>query len=581
MKEDIKKIIIEAVKEAGFAVPQNFAVETPPDPEMGDFATNIAMMIAGREKKNPKEMAEKIVALLKKEKDIEKVEIAGPGFINITIKNSIYINELKKILSEKEQYGRGGKKLTHVNVEYVSANPTGPLHVGNARGGPIGEALAGLFSFLGYPVNREFYVNDMGLQIERFGNSLYYWYAKKGDPKIEFPADGYPSPYIEEISEEIQKDNKEKLAELEDESDLVQFFIKEGLYHTIKSIREDCELIGIKFDTWSYESNLQHSGKAETTIERLKKDGFTTKKEGALWFKNPEDKELADKESVLIKSDGKSFTYFTDDITYHLDKIARGDDLLINIWGGNHHGHISRFRAAMRAVGVPDEKIKILLYQYIRLKKSGKVASMGKRLGNFVTLREVIESGVEPDAFKYFILAQNSNTPFDFDLEQAADTSEKNPVFYIKYAHARICSILHKVNISNCHFDSRQGEVEKSSAGKKISRQARDDNKGGEVTVDLEEADLSLLSNPREIALYKEIVGFPQLLEEISENFQIQSLPHFAYKIAGLFHNFYANCQVITDDKKMTAARLSLVLATKYVLSNILEICGIEAPEHM
>ena len=547
MKENIKKIIIEAVKKAGFSVPQNFSIETPPNTEMGDFATNIAMIVGGRDKVNPREVAENIIGFLKKEKDLVKTEIAGPGFINIFLDNNIYLEEIKKILAEKEDYGRGNAKKTKIMVEHVSANPTGPLHVGNARGGPIGEALAGLFSFLGYEVGREFYVNDTGLQIERFGRSLYYWYAIKVNPKVSFPENGYPASYIKEISEKIQEESKEKLINLKDEPDLVDFFVKEGLRHTIKSIREDCELVGIKFDHFAYESDLQHSGKAEATVEKLKKDGFTVNKEGAVWFKNPNDPGFVDNESVLVKSDG-NVTYFTDDIAYHVDKFARGYDKTINVLGANHHGHIPRFRAAMRAVGVPDEKITILLYQYIRLKKAGKAVSMGKRLGNFVTLKEVIESGVEPDAFKYFILAQNSNTPFDFDLEMAADTSEKNPVFYIKYAHARICSILKKA-----------GDTEKAVEG----------------------ADLSILSDPKEIALYKEIVKFPEILNETAENFQIQSLPHFAYKIAGLFHDFYANCHVITDDKKMTAARLSLVLSTKYVLANALDICGIDAPESM
>ena len=556
MKENIKKIIIETVKKLGYSVPQNFSIESPPNSEMGDFATNIAMIIGGRDKINPREAAEKIVELLKKEKDLAKVEIAGPGFINIFLDRRIYLDELKKILLERENYGRGAKRKTKVNVEYISANPTGPLHVGNARGGPIGEAIANLYNFLGYLVSREFYVNDAGLQIERFGNSLYYWFAKKVDKGIEFPEGGYPGDYIKEISEAIQKEKREELEKLNDKDEMIKFFVKEGLFHTVKGMREDAELLGIKFDNWVYESDFIFSGKTNHAIDVLNQKGFTTKKEGAVWFKNPDDLELADRESVLIKSDGKSFTYFADDIAYHIDKFERGNNLLIDIWGANHHGHIPRFKAAMRAVGAPDDKIEVLLYQYIRLKKSGEAVSMGKRLGNFVTLRQVIESGVAPDAFKYFILAQNSNTPFDFDLELAADTSEKNPVFYIKYAHARICSILSKAG------DSALLMV-------------------GDAAKDVEGADLSILSDPREVALYKEIVKFPQLLNETAENFQIQSLPHFAYKIAGLFHDFYSNCHVITDDKKLTAARLSLVLSTKYVLANALNICGIEAPEHM
>lgn len=549
MKELVKNKIIEATKNAGYSIPQNFAIEVPPKAEMGDFATNIAMIIAGRDKKNPREIAEKIISKASSTKEFSKVEIAGPGFINIFLTEELYYEELKKILAEKENYGRGSAKKQKIQVEYVSANPTGLLHVGNARGGPIGEAIALLFQFLGYKVEREFYVNDMGLQIERFGRTLYYWYAKKDDSGMEFPADGYPGPYVKEISEQIQAEKKDDLEKNKDEQELIQFFIKEGLRYTIKSIREDCELIGIKFDNWFYESDIQHSGKADRAINILKEKGYTTSKEGALWFKNPEDPDLQDRESVLIKSDGKTPTYFADDIAYHMDKFDRDFDKVIDIWGANHHGHLPRFNAAMRALGYPEDKVKVLFYQYIRLKKAGKVMSMGKRLGNFVTLRQVIESGVEPDAFKYFILAQNSNTPFDFDLQLASDTSEKNPVYYIKYAHARICSIL-----------SKAGESEvKQAAG----------------------AELKLLKHDKEVTLYKELINFSGLVNEVSQDFQIQALPHFAYKIASLFHDFYANCQVISEDKKLTASRLSLVLASKYILANALSICGIEAPEKM
>jgi len=558
MKELAKKFIIDATKKAGYAIPQNFSVDAPPNLEMGDCATNIAMIIAGRDKKNPREIAEKIVENISKETEIAKVEIAGPGFINIFLADKIYEEEFKKILLERENYGKGSKKKTKVLVEYVSANPTGPLHVGNARGGPIGDAVANLMEFMGYTAGREFYVNDMGLQIERFGRSLYYWYAKKSDERIEFPADGYPAPYVKEMSDQIQKEKKGELEKIQDEPELINFFIKEGLCQAIKSIRADCELIGIKFDNWAYESDLQHGGKADRAISLLKDGGFTTNKEGALWFKNPDDAELEDKESVLIKSDGKTATYFADDIAYHIDKFERGYDKFINIWGANHHGHLPRFRAAMKALGYPHDKYEILFYQYIRLKKKGKAFSMGKRLGNFVTLREVIESGVEPDAFKYFILSQNPNTPFDFDLELAADTSEKNPVFYIKYAHARICSILAKAGHEPQRYMAGDGSKVKT-----------------------ESADFNLLKNEKEISLYKELVKFPELLIEVSDNFQLQALPHFAHKIAGLFHDFYSSCQVLSEDKKLTSARLSLVLATKYVLVNTLSICGIEAPEKM
>lgn len=555
MKELVRKIIIDAAKKAGFSIPQYFIIETPPKSKMGDYASNIAMILVGNDKNKPacrqagpRETAEKIISQLSRMKEVKNVEIAGPGFINIFLKEDLYFAELKNILTERENYGRGPRRKTKILVEYISANPTGPLHIGNARGGPIGESIANLYDFLGYDVKREFYVNDVGLQIERFGRSLYYWYAKKSDPRIEFPEEGYPAPYIEEISEDIQRKERGKLEKLKDESELIEFFIREGLLRTIKSIREDCELIGIKFDNWSYESDLINSNKSAQIIKILTEKGYTTSKEGALWFKNPEDPEFQDKESVLVKSDGKTVTYFTNDIAYYMDKFSRGYELLIDILGANHSGHIPRFRAAMRAIGVPDEKIKILLYQYIRLKKAGEAVSMGKRLGNFVTLRQVIEGGVAPDAFKYFILSQNQNTPFDFDFELAADTSEKNPVFYIKYAYARLSSILVKA---------------------------------GESEAGVKDFNLNLLENEKEIALYKELIKFPEILDQVFSDFQIQSIPHYSYKIAKLFHDFYANCQVLSEDKKLASARLSLVLATKYVLANALQICGIEAPEKM
>ncbi|MFA4996146.1 MAG: arginine--tRNA ligase [Patescibacteria group bacterium] len=551
MKELIKKIIVDATKKAGYAIPRDFSIEVPPKSEMGDFATNMAMIVAGRDKISPKEIAEKIVSNISKAKEINKVEIAGPGFINIFIKESIYHKEIAEILKQKEEYGKSNiGKNKKVLVEYISANPTGPLHVGNARGGPIGEAAANLFSFLGYEVERDFYINDIGGQIERFAESLYYWLAVKEDKRIEFPEGGYPGDYIKEISTKIQKEKAEEIKALKDKSEIVELFKKEGLYYMVKQIREDSLLLGIKFDNWVNQSDFQHSGKTEQILKQLEETGATTKKEGALWFKNPSDPEFLDRESVLRKSDEKgTTTYFADDIAYHADKFDRGFSLLVDVWGANHHGHIPRIRAALNALHYTSDKLEIILYQYIRLKKSGKAFSMGKRLGNFVTLRQVIESGVEPDAFKYFILSQNSNTPFDFDLALASDTSEKNPVFYVKYAHARICSILAKAR-----------EVSGMKA---------------------EGVDFNLLKNKKEIALYKELVKFPELLTETVDNFQIQTLPHYAHKIAGLFHDFYANCQVLTEDKKLTASRLSLVLATKYVLVNALSICGIEAPEKM
>lgn len=547
----ITQKIDKAIETLGYKLPHGFSLEEPPKADMGDYATNVALLLAKEIGENPRAVAEKIALALRNDSDVQEVEIAGPGFINITLKKNLYLAELQEILTKKEAYGRNEiGKGQKVNVEYVSANPTGPLHVGNARSGPIGEALANVFEFCGYEVIREFLVNDRGTQIVRFGKSLFHWYEIKSNPEAEFPEGGYPAPYIKEVSEDIQQKNLGKIQSILDREELINFFAQEGLAQMVEKIKQDLALVQIDFDVWSYESQIVEGGKPKQIVDKLERGGNTIQKDGAIWFKNPDDPDLADTESVLIKSDKeKSLTYFATDIAYHVDKSDRGAAKMVDVWGSNHAGHIPRMKAAMRALGYQNDALEIIVYQYVRLKRSGQAVSMGKRLGNFVTLRQVIESGVHPDAFKYFILNQNANTPIDFDIDLAADTSEKNPVFYIKYAHARIESILKKAEESGVDIKS--------------------------------EPNLDLLTDKKEVALYKELVKFPELVLELNKNFQIQSLPRFAYKIAGLFHDFYGSCKVISDDGELTSARLSLILATKYILKNALAILGIEAPRKM
>lgn len=546
MKKEVVNSLIEAAKQAGYTESAIFSVDAPPKSEMGDFATNIALTISSTQKSDPREVAQKIIAELDRQKMYTKVEMAGPGFINLTLKNDLYLSELKKILDQKVNYGKAEPTGETINVEYISANPTGPLHIGNARSGPLGEAIANILEFTGHSVIREFYVNDIGVQIGRFGQSLYHWYAIKSDPNVTFPEGGYPGEYIKETSEKIQNEFAQEILDLKDEKGRIEFFAKKGLEIMVEGIKADANLLNIKFDRWSYESEILKSGKSQKIVLELKEKKLTAEKDGAVWFTRPDDPELEDRDAVLIKSDeNKSLTYFANDLAYHVDKLTRSEKA-IDVWGANHFGHIPRVKSALEALGYKD-RVEIILYQYVRLRSSGKSMSMGKRLGNFVTLRAVLESGVEADAFKYFILSQNPNTPFDFDIDLAADTSEKNPVFYIKYAHARICSIL-----------------------KKVERGMENEN-----------ADLSLLQDPKEIALYKEICKFPELVQEVAMDFQVQAIPHFAYRIATLFHDFYSSCQVIGTEKELEDARLALIIATKYVIHNALGLSGIEAPEKM
>lgn len=559
MEEQIRKKIDQVANSILDKYPSfGFSIVRPEKRGFGDWT----LVLSNSNGINPLELAQDIADQLMATGYFEKAEVANIRFINLTVKSEYYGDELIDVIAKGSNYGKSvSGRGKNVNVEYVSANPTGPLHIGNARSGPIGEAVANLYEFNGYKVEREFYVNDIGVQIKRFGNSLLYWHSIKSNPNLVFPEDGYPGEYIKETSEIIQQNFADEIKEMADESDKIDFFAKKGLEIMVNNIKSDLKLVGMEIHTFSYESQILNSSKSKTVIKKLEEKGFTVEKDGAVWFKNPEDPDLKDNDAVLIKSDEqKSLTYFANDIAYHVDKINRGADTLVDIWGANHFGHIPRMKAALRALGYSEDMLQIVLYQYVRLKRAGEAMSMGKRLGNFVTLRQVIEAGVDPDAFKYFILSQNSNTPMEFDIELAADTSEKNPVYYIKYAHARICSILRK-------------------AGGPSFAEASDGKQGAS---DEEQGNLSLLTHEKEVALYKELVKFPELVQETLSDFQIQRLPHFAYKIATLFHDFYGSCKVIgAETKELELARLSLIKATKIVIANTLSICGIEAPEKM
>jgi len=549
MKKELKQLITKAANDAGFLGLVDFAVDLPPIGQKADFASNISLIIAGENKQNPREVADKIITELSRSEIIKTAQSAGPGFINIVLHDHTYYDLLKKLLSEKENYGRskiGQNKIA--SIDYLSANPTGPLHIGNARGGPIGETISNLLEYTGYKVIREFYLNDVGVQVGRLGETIYWWVEKKNGNETQFPENGYPGEYVKEVAEKILSEHKEKIDTFKDKKEVIDFLKNEGLAVLIVQMKEDVGLLDLKFDKWVSENDLQQKGLAQKALERLKQAGVTVNREGALWFVNPSDPNFEDEESVLRKSDEDStFTYFTDDIAYHMARYDEKVDLIVDVWGANHHGHIGRMYSALKALGISEEKLKIYLYQYIRLKNGEEIVKMGKRFGNFVTLRQVIEGGVSADAFKYFILSQNPNTPFDFDIKLATEKSEKNPVFYVQYAHARICSILRKAG-ENQDFDN---------------------------------ADLSILKNEKELALIKALTLWPDIVLDSLQNLQVQTLPHYAYKIASLFHDFYTNCPVLDSENETKKARLALIFATKILLSNVLTICGISAPEKM
>lgn len=560
MIKKLKDKIERAVKLAGYKLPADFDLQPPPEEKFGDLSTNAAMLIAVKEKESPQAVAKEIVDKLKDD-DFAKVEIAGNGFINFFLSGKFLAATLAEILAAGADFGRSGTdKNKKVLVEFISANPTGPLHVGNARGGPIGETLANILSWLGCEVEREFYINDIGTQIEKFGQTLAYWYILKNDKNFPFPEAGYPGEFLKDVSEEIQKKFAKEIAELKDE-ELTQFFIRQGLEIIIRKMKEDVEALGIHFNQWIYESDTVNSGKSQKVVDELKDKGKTSEKEGAVWFSSPEYRDELDGESVLVRSDAdKSPTYFANDIAYHQDKLDRGFDLLIDIWGANHHGHIARMKAAMTELGYSAEKLSVILYQNVRVKEGGNVKQMSKRLGNYITIKQLLgEFKVPADVFKYMMISQSSNTIIDFDLSLALEQSEKNPLYYLQYAYARICSILRKVQAETLV------EVEK------IAR--------GEASV--EPREFEVLKEKKELRLIGELALFPEVLKKAVNDFQIQALPHYATGVARLFHNFYSTCQVLSDNEKQSRSRLLLVLATRNVLKICLTLMGVSAPEKM
>ncbi|TSC94979.1 MAG: arginyl-tRNA synthetase [Candidatus Berkelbacteria bacterium Athens1014_28] len=559
MSINIREKLVEAVKKSGFEIPAEFDLLQPENEKFGDFSTNVAMLISAKENKSAKEIAEKIVKNISA-KEIEKVEVAGTGFINFYLSKKHYLSGLSEILSAGVDFGKSniGKDKKAI-VEFISANPTGPLHIGNARGGPIGDVIANVLSWQGFQVEKEFYVNDSGNQINHFGETLLWWYLKKKEGNLPFPENGYSGDFCKNSSEEIQKEQKTEIIKLSD-GKLTEFFVRFGLEKTIRKIKEDIELLGINFDRFVYESDFLSSGKSLEIVESLKKGDHTAQREGALWF-IADELDPNDRESVLLRSDNdKTPTYFANDIAYHKDKFDRGADLLVDIWGANHHGHITRMKSALSALGFNAEKLKILLYQTVRLKTAGKVSQMGKRLGNFVNISDLIlKMKVPVDVFKFMIISQNPNSILDFDLELAKEKSEKNPVYYLQYAYARICSVLRKADINLV------SELEKIAEGK------------GRVEV----SEVENLAEKSEINLIKALLEFPEVINKIASDFQIQSLPHFATLVAREFHNFYANCEILTSDKKLMRSRLLLILATRNVLKITLTLMGISAPEKM
>lgn len=541
----------EAAKEVGeisFGALPDFVLEVPREKNHGDFATNLAMLLTREAKKAPRQIADSIVKYFNKEGTwVKDIAIAGPGFINFRLDSRWLYKVIPQVLEEGQAYGTSnvgqGKK---VQVEFVSANPTGLLHMGNARGAALGDTIASLLSAAGFDVTREYYINDAGNQIENFGLSLEARYLQALGQDVPFPDEGYHGEDLIATVQGFIKEHGEKYLESDPQERrevLVQYALNEKLSH----IRNVLAEFGVNYDVWFSEKSLHDSGAVARVIEELRSKGYIYEKDGALWFKTTEFGD--EKDEVVVRANGVP-TYFAADIAYHLNKFERGFEWVINLWGADHHGHVARMKGAVKALGYNPDQLDVVLMQLVRLFSGGELVRMSKRTGQYVTLSELMEE-VGRDAARYFFVMRSADSHLDFDLDLAKSQSAENPVFYVQYAHARICSIL---------------------------RQAKE---AGVTVPALGEANPELLQDPSELELLRKIADFPGLIAGAAVALEPHRLTRYAHELAGLFHSFYTNCRVLNIEPELSAARMQLVEATRITLNNLLNLIGVSAPERM
>jgi|LSQX01.2.fsa_nt_gb arginyl-tRNA synthetase len=530
---------------------EDIVIETPREKEHGDFSTNIAMQGAKSAQKAPRQIAEILIRNMELNNTyIDKVEVAGPGFINFHLKNSWLYDCLKVIEKEKEDYGRVNEgKGMKVMVEFVSANPTGPLHMGNARGGALGDCIASVLERAGYDVTREFYINDAGNQIEKFGISLEARYLQllKGEDAVEFPEDGYHGEDIVEHVKEYIASYGDKLLNVDSDTRR-KVLVEYALPKNIENIRNGLESYGVSFDVWFSEQSLYDSGELDETLEIIKKNGYAVEKDGALWFKASE--LGAEKDEVIVRNNGIP-TYFASDIAYHRNKfLKRKFDRVINLLGADHHGHVARMKGAVEALGIDPGKLDIVIFQLVRLYRNGEIARMSKRTGKSISLTDLLEE-VGRDAARFFFNAKASGSQLDFDLDLAVEQSNENPVYYVQYAHARICSMLNLLK-----------------------------SEGIEVP-DVDTVELSLMNSSAEIELMKKLSEYPEEIRIASETLEPSRLARYVLDVAGVFHSFYNACRVKGEEENLMKARIILVNSTRIVIKNVLDVLSIKAPERM
>ncbi len=528
-----------------------FEVEPPRNPQFGDFATNLAMLLAKQARRNPREVAEAIRQHLPPDGEawIERVETAGAGFLNFYLKPGWTGAVVRHILEQGERYGNltlgAGKRML---VEFVSANPTGPLTLGHGRNAAVGDALARLYEAAGYTVEREFYINDgeNSLQIRNFALSVLTRFRQRRGEPVEMPEDGYHGEYVKEIAQQIREQYGDPFAEGEPE-EVLKRFEQHAKQQMLQEQERDLADFGVRFDRWFSEQSLYDTGKVQQTLNALRERGYAYEHEGALWLKSTAFGD--EKDRVLVRANGIP-TYLAADVAYHRDKFERGYDLLIDLWGADHHGYVARMKAAMAALGYDPNRLHILIYQLVNLFRGTEPVRMSKRAGEFITLREVMDE-IGTDALRFFYLLRSHDSTLDIDIELAKEQSDKNPVFYVQYAHARICSI------------------ERTAAERGVSMP------------DPATTDLSVLTHEAEIALVKKLADLPEEIALAVKHDAPHRLTAYALDVARAFHGFYTECRVLGAEPALQSARLLLTQATRLTLARALSLLGVSAPERM
>jgi arginyl-tRNA synthetase len=559
MKENLKSIIrdtLDSCFKEGLlkeTTLPNYVIEVPNNREHGHLATNLAMMLASSQKRAPRDIAKVIVDNLKDpENFIEKAEIAGPGFMNFTISRSEWFKALKKIVDLDNKYGATTEKRDEsVLVEFVSANPTGPLHLGHGRGAALGDTICRILEFRGYEVSREFYINDAGMQIRLLGESVYARWKQMSNPDHPFPEKGYHGTYVIDLAKEISADTD--LSAMDEETAIATCSAI-GKERMLMELKKDLEQFRVSFDIWFNESDLFKKGLVDKALNEMKAKDELYEKDNALWIRTSAYGD--DKDRVIRKQDGE-YTYFASDIAYHMDKYRRGFKRALNIWGADHHGYINRVQSALKTNGVSGKWLSVLLIQLVKLWKEGEEVRMSKRAGQYVTMKDLLDE-VNVDAARFVFLTKSSDSPLDFDIDMVTKNDNENPVYYVQYAHARICSIFRKAEAD-----------------------------GIDVALSADIKTLEYLKLEEEIELIRTLEGFPELLESICETFEAHRLTYFLTDLAARFHRYFnlgvkdAGNRIITNDINLTKARLALISGVRIVLRNGLNLMGVSAPEKM